>query len=1132
MESSNPFLNNLFNGLSSVYNNDNGMLNSNMYAVLNSYALVLQDIQRIINNTKANTYIATADPEQLQGNFGTLIGFPKPPRLNSLANGDEIYRAILRALYQDFQLAPTNISIQKAVAIILSFLTTDPTTSDYYLEQDKVFLHIPDNTIQLAYSAVPVVSSQFPNADVNDPSTYITFVPEGILTATSFDTDTNTLTFTGNPTEAQEYTVVYYRDDVSLRGTNWINLTDPTATNTLPLDLKTTENTFDNYKFSYWWNVYNRDGVGVEILENLLENQDQGIVWRLPQKTISYVSPYNSSGNTLLETAVGVYNNQGQIYDISIVTPENPDVLLSTIPLDYFSQVGVNVEDYYIRYSANNDLLVPFELFDGSFSGFQKNNYSMSFNSVNYGTLDFFEIGDNFDPNNLFGYGTKHVWLDVPYLRGQYTLNNSNFFDRKVSLHERVLFEDFFEAGNLEKWSTPTDNAMISEAILNPFEQKEDCIKLFSKASGATTVSTAILPSDISVSGNYVAVDFLDVFNSGTNTYVDVIRTSGSNFNQFRFGIVPDINYATALEAGLPEIFVETYFPNSGNISSTVNYNYVSSGTSAPYHLASGNPNTGLSNTSLRSSTDLTTELFANLSGSDVANSDLIEFGFGWSGNAVDLNFQFIENLPVVGSNIFAPYNIRLSFDSSSPTILFSIDKFTSGGVYNPSAGDTGIAISQGYQSIEVIKGQHLKVNGVLYTASQAWNPSQIWENASLGTGALSTGTIDAFNLGDPKSFAVNETASFVTEFEKHSISGINYNTLEQGVLVPVALNKSDVKTILGVFSGSTIASGEFPFSDTPSSGAGWYSNVPTLFFTNGNYPSLSGAATAQLIPPSGVDYYVQYLYGPSGSSYSHFFLGNQGMAEQVASTSGSISLPYYYQISNVEGNIDNVPKTFLSGFPRSREWHRLTYDFGTGVSGNSLFSGTTAGIDQYQFLNMSDIGMPVQMESLSLNHSTIHPDSEFSYFDNAKVSYYDKNDTLPAYKVGQFIAKDWQGSILDQSTALENRVFAKETIPNFHFLVGVLGWTDDLVFIVQDIVEKLKPAYAFGTVLFKQEQSLDTTASGNSVLSNPVTNWDSGNTMNNIIIQASGSFEGLDITESDPGFITVNPSGTVIFQP
>jgi hypothetical protein len=287
----------------------------------------------------------------------------------------------------------------------------------------------------------------------------------------------------------------------------------------------------------------------------------------------------------------------------------------------------------------------------------------------------------------------------------------------------------------------------------------------------------------------------------------------------------------------------------------------------------------------------------------------------------------------------------------------------------------------------------------------------------------------------------------------------------------------------------------------------------------------------------------------PSGTGIiSHYMVGNQVLydlyvqnenaviAYNLANnnpavlTTNSIMLPYYYQTTNTQNAINVAPKNYLSQFPRSKEWHRLTYDFGTGVFGSSAFSGISAAIDQYKFLNNPNMGFISQMNELSVNHSTIFPKSEFSYFDNAKVSYYDKTSTLPQYRVGQVLAKDWQGSILDQSTALESRVFSRETIPNFHFLVSVLGWSDDLVFIVQDIVEKLKPAYAYASVLFKQEQTLDTTASGNSVLSNPATNWDSGNTMNNIIIKASGSFENLDTDESKPGFITVSPSGNVIF--
>jgi hypothetical protein len=1134
MESQNPFLDNLFNGLSSVYNKDNGMLNSNMYTILNAYALVFQDIQRIISQTQANTYISTADPATLQNNFGVLIGFPKPPRLDSLTNGNEIYRAILRALYQDYQLAPTAISIQQAVAIILSFLVTDPTTADVYLERDVVSLNIPDTSIQLPYNPIPVVSEQFPDANVADPSSYIKFSPEGILTVTGYDPNTRTITFTGNPASAATYTVVYYRDDTTMRGTNWINLTNPTATNVLPLDLKTTENTFDNYKFSYWWNVYNRDGEGVRILQNLLVNQDQGLVWRLPEKTISFISPYNTSGNTFQQASVDLYNNQGQVYDINIVTPENPDSLIPTIPLDYFSQVAVNPENYLIRYSADNALYEPFAEFNGSFSGFQKNNYSIAFGSVNYGSLDFFEKGPNFDMNDLFGYGTKNIWLDVPFLQGSYTLNNSNFFNRQISLHESILFQDFFEEGTLDKWNVnPSGNGVIGEAILNPSEQKEDCLKLLSTVVGNTTTASAILPTDISVSGNHVEMDFLDVFNSGTSSYIDIFRLSGSNFNQFRFGIEADIlNYYSGLNNGAPQVFVDTYFPNSGNIANTVHFNYAASGTTAPYVLSSGNPNTGYSEASLRSFTELTTLMSANLQPADISNADLLSFNFGWSGaSTVDVGFRFIQQLD---ATTYGPKNITLTFSPSSSSLLYSTDTFVNGGsgIWIPISGSAGVSaipVTSGNNTVEVFRGGYFKINGVDYAPAGSWDPSQAWATLLPGTGPLVAGPLSSFSLGDPTSFSVSEQASYNNIIEQHANTAFNYDAVVGLQNLSVSLNDI-VHNVIAVYSGSTPATGEYPNSSVGPSGAGWNFIGGTFAFTNGTYLTLGDAAVAGAVPPSGVDYYVNYEGGLNSSSYSHFFLGNQGVSQQITVASGLFTqLPYFYQTTNLPNSIAAAPKHYLSTFPRSRQWHRVTVDFGTSaLSGSSLYSGTTASIDQFEFLNNPNIGFVAQLSGVSVGHSTIFPNHEFSYFDNAKVSFYDKTATLSQYRVGELLANDWQGAILDQSTALEDRVFTQESIPNFHFLVSVLGWTDDLVFIVQQVVDKLKPAYSYASVLFEQQQNLDTISG--TLLSNASTNWDSGNTMNNIIIKASGSYENLDTTESLAGYITVNPSGTSIF--
>ena len=1038
----NPFLDNLFNGLSSVYNKDSGMVNSNMYTILNSYALMFQDIQRVIDQAKANTYIATAAPQVLQDNFGVLIDFPKPPRLNSLSNGDEIYRAILRALYQDYQLAPTSLSIQKAVSIILSFLVTDPNTTGYYQETDEVILNIPDTTIQLAYNAVKVVNGAIVGvADVSD----ITFFPSD-FTVTGYDDNTKTITFSGNPTISQNYSIVYYRNNSGLEGTNWINLTSPSATNVLPLDLKTTTKTFDNYQFSYWWNTYNRDDVGVEIIENLLENEDQGIVWRLPQRTVSYINPYNASGNIFQSSSIDAYNSEGGIYDINIVTPSNPDSLISTIPLDYFSDVSVNTDNFYIRYSADNALFVPFDVFIGSFGKFNKTNYSLAFNSVNYGNLDFFEIGEDFDNNDLFGYGTKHIWMDVPYLNGQYVLNNSVFFDRQISLHERTIFQDNFEEGNLDKWNTlPAGYSVVGEALLNPSSQKEDCIKLFATVSGSATKSSPMLPNNIGLSGNRVGIDFLDIFNSGTKTFVDVTRVSGNAYSQIRFGIEPNIlDYYSSLSNSSPIGFIETYFPSSGNISNNIQFQYVVSGVAAPYNLTSGNLNIGVSDFSLTPSTELLTQMFSNMSSSDVSNCNRTLFNFGWSGNSVDLKFNFIQHfgqIDVSGPapnppnivDTFAPYNMTLSFVPGNPEIIYTVDKFyyddINKYVYQlPSAmGTTGILVSSGSNTVEIMRGEFLKVNGETYTGP--FDPSVAWNQFQVGTGPMTSNQISQFNVGDPKSFSIQSSA-----------------------------------------------------------------------------PTSSG-----------------------NSSYCHYYVGNSNISDAVNQHSGiNTRLPYYYQLTNSPNNIDSVPKTYLSGFPRSRQWHRLTYYFGVSSNGVAQFSGLNVSLDDYQFLNNSNIGFVAQLSGVSTNHSTIFPQSEFSYFDNVKASYYDTTQTLPEYRVGQVLSSNWGGSILDQSTVLEDRVFSQESVSNFHFLVSVLGWSDDLVFIVQKVVDKLKPAYAFASILFKENQHLDTGLG--TVLSDADTNWESGNIDSNIIIKVSGSFNNSDITESLPGFITVNPSGNAIF--
>jgi len=277
MDSGNPTLDRLFNNLSSVYSKDNGMLNSNMYVIMNAYSEVFDDAQRKTSQVSDNTYIVSAEVDALEANFGTIINFPKPPRLNTTADGDNIYRFMLSALFKNFLSGATISTMETILNNSLSLLTTDPNTADYLSVVNFSELRYYDTSIELANQAVHVSGNTILGpAEISD-----IFIDPPDIGVSAYDNATKTISFTGTVQSGVTYKFLYQRDNTSYNDTNWMNLTNQNVFDVSPMNLRAgAVSTFNNPEFSYWWNTYNQDGDGVLVNEFEITASDSATVWR------------------------------------------------------------------------------------------------------------------------------------------------------------------------------------------------------------------------------------------------------------------------------------------------------------------------------------------------------------------------------------------------------------------------------------------------------------------------------------------------------------------------------------------------------------------------------------------------------------------------------------------------------------------------------------------------------------------------------------------------------------------------------------------------------------------------------------------------------------------------------------
>lgn len=1005
MNTTNKFLNNLFNNLSSIYPQTNGQINSNLFIIFNAYAQVLSNINNIAQDTYNDTYLNLSNVNVLEQNFGPYVDFPKPPRLNTVTNGGEIYRAILRSLYDAFLNGSTEESMDVGLSTVLSYLTIDTNTDPVVSETNNVFFNTYDTSIMLAY---PATSASGTLAQPSDFS----ISPSGIV-VTSYDPTTQTITFSGTiPVSGQSYAITYFRDHTNQINTNWINFTTASGTSPLPTDLKTIENTYRNPKFSYWWNTYNRDGNGVQIIDGTLDPSDIGLVWRLPEKYISFTDPYT---NNTTKSTIALYNLSGSVYDINSDNKDiNPDYLQSTKILSYVNEVSRNPNDFYIRYSQNNNLFPALAQLSGSMNQIEKvSDVSVDFGSSNFGQMDFFEKGTNFDINDLFGFGTKNVWTNVENKNGVYNLSAKNYFDRPFSLHENILFEEFFENGDISLGRIPviSGSSKLADTVGVPIGDSEDCLQLY----GSDGCVYPYIDSTILSSGNKLTVDIFDYEASGTHTSVnlnliDPTNPIASKAIAFRFGIDEVASRSSFLGANGYEVqdtipnyhFVNTYFTNVDEVTyslQTTSSYVLSSGNptlSSPYHLYTTSANDVYSQLNNVQDTD-------RMEISLPSNKDFtISFAYATTGN------------PTYGyyNNVVTKFIWNHLFKNFSTTSTANIANFS--------------PVFPGYTLTTTGGG------GILYNY---------------------TGTVPSvFNIIIQKGRPVTVNGQVIT-------------------------NAQYFNNILGL----------------PTSPYGFDSN---------SVKSIK-------------------LQLSAGGELYHYFLGNSSLADKY--NSGITSSDYYYQLALNGININNVAKNIL---PVSNQygWHRLSIDLGSGL--NHL----TAHLDELQFLDTAlpysgSVGFANNINcpsGITFNHSTRNSD-EYSYFDNIKWSYYTPESVNSIYNYKEDVKQDYQGSFLDQGTVLTNRVFKGARQANFTFELIIKGLQNKFLYIIENLVNKLKPAHTMVDLNVQTDHVLNTTSLVAQYVDDP-RNWEQGNLLNAVYV--TDEVKTNDVLDL-PGLITIKQSET-----
>jgi hypothetical protein len=1032
---------------------------------MNAYASVYGDIRRKNTQVKNNTYITSANSQALQDNFGDMIKFPKPPRLNTLTDGDDIYRFILLSLFQNFLSGSTVATMDNSLNQVLSLLAIDDRTDEAVLVSNYSQFRFDSTSIELSDRAV-----QASGGNILGTATASDFeiAPSGQIFIYDYNDANKTISFSGTVNTGVTYNISYFRDNANYQDTNWMNLADRNVLSPSPMNLLAGDvSTYNNPEFSYWWNTYNVDGSGVVIDEFKITADESPLIFRLPSESVTFKNPYTSA---IVTNSIDVYNLSGTAFDINIVSEYNPDIEFSDAPQNYQTDVSGKYQNYYVRYSENNSYnYTALAKYNGSFTKYTKKLQSIEFPSNNRGTLDFFEKNTNFDINDLFGTGTKHIWLDVAWdPSGKYLLDNSSFLERSYSLHQDLVWREFFEQDNNTRvyYSAPS-GIRVTEAPPSTLEGKEDCLGMFSTLTGTSNTESLyaypIVSSGITSYANHLEVDFYDnLNNSGTTSFVDVFRNGDSGqYYQFRFGVdsfastniipsgssstVSGVNVSTNPKDTFDSVlmnsknygFVESYFYSSGST------NYAISGT-ASYTLVSGNPNTNYSTTSLLNPSNIV--IYPNLASASITSSDYFLFDFTFTQDTTTaFEFNFTDPSQKIG-NLYpkTKYVVDVTSTPSSSFWTFTKTNTSPGGVPVSSTFQSNIPVETGNNTFEMLKGSYLKINGVVYSGQN--NPIDEWvvpfaAGAGNGGGGGAGGTVGSY-----KSFAVtlNDVAGDI--LVNHYVLG-NYS-----------LRQNYINTV--------------------------YNQISMM---------QNASAVANL----------------------------------------NINSLYYYQIANAFGVIDNSAKNYITTIPRSQQWHTLTFDFGTNYS-NMIFS-----LDEniiFEPFNSSigfsgNFSYPIAM---TVNHTSNQPYTDMSFYDNIEFSYYDANSILYKYRyqtnannslLAPVVTNNdvWEGSALSVSTVIDNKFFQSEPVSNFQFNVNILGLDEGFIYIVNDIINRVKPAHTLVVPIYLLEQKLSTTTQ--SINTDSATDWETGNEFLNIQVVNDGTGLG-----DSAGLIRISglaPSGT-----
>jgi hypothetical protein len=202
-----------------------------------------------------------------------------------------------------------------------------------------------------------------------------------------------------------------------------------------------------------------------------------------------------------------------------------------------------------------------------------------------------------------------------------------------------------------------------------------------------------------------------------------------------------------------------------------------------------------------------------------------------------------------IGANGVGTQSIPYSI-TSNPVSISSESHNILGVNYTTKSGTTSVIlnnqvvtlISSVYSSDPVsVTGESKTITGYNYNTAAL---SGVKAVALSNTGVISVSAVSGSTITN----VVGETAS---------ITGCNYDAAAVSGVTAVSLSKTPVVLVTAV-SG---ASGPYPLSSVDASGAGYRLSGNSLVFTNGMYPSFSGAATDGKVPQSGDTFFATYTY-------------------------------------------------------------------------------------------------------------------------------------------------------------------------------------------------------------------------------------------------------------------------------